>query len=440
MSTEHKNEQQSFPELRSEEVQEILGSPPRWIIRWGITIIFLIIIGIFVGSYFIKYPVVVSAPIVVTTENMPAAVIARANGKIDTLFVADNESVEKGMYLGIIENPANYKDVFTVDKLLDSMQPFFEQDDFSQLVLINKEFSMGELQADYFSLCQNISDCQYFVETDYHNKKIASLEEQTALQRNMLQIHLQQIAIQREQTQTIHNIFLRDSLLYKQGAVSLEEYERSRNTYLQSCYAIETAQNSLNSAKISLHQTEQTIFDLQEQYSEKITQLRLSFIGAYNNLKNKITAWKQSYLLQSPIQGIVTFTQIWQRNQYVTSGNVVLTVVPRDSMRITGKITLPVQGAGKVKTGQEVHVKFDNFPHLEYGMARGIVENISLVPVTAQSDRFYIVQIAFPDNLMTNYGKHLVFTQEMSGNAEIITEDIRLLDRLTYPLKSVLKR
>ena len=62
--------------LRSEEVQEILGRPPRWIVRVGISIIFVVVAGLFVGSYFLKHPDILPAPITVTTENLPAGVMA----------------------------------------------------------------------------------------------------------------------------------------------------------------------------------------------------------------------------------------------------------------------------------------------------------------------------------------------------------------------------
>ncbi len=40
----------------SEEAQEILGKIPLWIIRWGITLIFLFFGAIIIGCCFIKYP------------------------------------------------------------------------------------------------------------------------------------------------------------------------------------------------------------------------------------------------------------------------------------------------------------------------------------------------------------------------------------------------
>lgn len=54
--------------LRSEEVQEILGRPPRWIVRWGIAVICAIVAGLFVGGYFIKYPEVIAGLITITAE------------------------------------------------------------------------------------------------------------------------------------------------------------------------------------------------------------------------------------------------------------------------------------------------------------------------------------------------------------------------------------
>ena len=57
------NENEQQIELKSPAVQEILGRPPRWIIRWGISIIFIVVAGLVVGSYFFKYPDVINATI-----------------------------------------------------------------------------------------------------------------------------------------------------------------------------------------------------------------------------------------------------------------------------------------------------------------------------------------------------------------------------------------
>lgn len=110
-----------------------------------------------------------------------------------------------------------------------------------------------------------------------------------------------------------------------------------------------------------------------------------------------------------------------------------MTIIPKNQGKMIGKLTLSFKGAGKVKKGQQVNIKFSNYPYLEYGMVRGVVESISLVP----EDQNYIVEVSLPDSLTTFYGKTLSFTQEMQGSAEIITEDKRLLEQILRPIKYV---
>jgi uncharacterized membrane protein len=64
-------------EAYSEEVQEIMGHVPGWIVRWGITVFFLIFMMIVIGSYFFKYPLVVSTQFVLTTINPPVPIICK---------------------------------------------------------------------------------------------------------------------------------------------------------------------------------------------------------------------------------------------------------------------------------------------------------------------------------------------------------------------------
>jgi HlyD family secretion protein len=95
-----------------------------------------------------------------------------------------------------------------------------------------------------------------------------------------------------------------------------------------------------------------------------------------------------------------------------------------------------MQGAGKVKVGQQVNIKFLNYPHIDFGMVMGVIKSISLIA----SDNNYTVEVDLPDGLKTSYGEELPFSHQMQGYAEIITEDIRLLERIFKPIKSILKR
>ncbi|MCL2247300.1 MAG: HlyD family secretion protein [Lentimicrobiaceae bacterium] len=232
-----------------------------------------------------------------------------------------------------------------------------------------------------------------------------------------------------------------DSLLYVKNALSNAEYQNAKNIYLQQLQSFENAQLGIDNQNISILQLEQNVFDLEQQHKEQLNNLQIALTGAYNQLQTQIKIWEQTYLLISPIAGVVTFTKYWQKNQNINAGEVLVTVVPNETTIIVGKILLPPQGAGKVKEGQTVNVKFDNFPHLEFGMVRVQIKNISLVPIVIENNqKAYMLEVDFPEKLLTNYGKELAFSQEMTGSAEIITEDLRLLDKFLNPIKAVLKK
>jgi HlyD family secretion protein len=424
-------------ELRAEEVQEILGRPPRGIIRWGITVIFVVIGGLFTGSYFFKYPEIISAPVVVTTENLPVNIMAKTTGRIDTLLIGEKQQVHKDQLLAVVENPASISDVLVLMNLPDNFQP---ANDSLHKHKWPANLQLGAVQNDYSGFLKACEDYRYFLYTDYHRRKIKVMEKQITVQQNILAQSRKQLSIMREQLKIADKLFEVDSTLSSQRLIAPIEYEKAKSTKLQSRRDYENAKTNLETQKMSILQLEQAIFDLEQQRTEQLAQLKVALTNAYDQLQAQLKTWEQTYLLRSPVAGTVTFTKYWQPNQNVVSGETILTVVPTDATHITGKIYLPPQGAGKVKTGQTVNIKFDNFPYMEYGMVKVTVKNIALVPILQNEVRHYVLEVDFPEQLITNYGKTLAFSQEMQGTAEIITEDLRLLDRFLNPIRALIKK
>jgi HlyD family secretion protein len=154
------------------------------------------------------------------------------------------------------------------------------------------------------------------------------------------------------------------------------------------------------------------------------------------NLRAQMNIWVNTYYLSSPVEGIATFTKFWSTNQSVVRDEPVISVVPRDPGEFIGRINLKMQRSGKVQEGQLVNIKLSGYPYLEYGMVRGIVKSKSLVP----SGDAYVIEITLTDGLTTLYGKELEFTQNMQGIAEIITEDVRLLQRIVNPFRHMISK
>src|SRR5664280_1887889 len=83
-------------ELRSEDVQDVMGQVPPAILRWGITVIALVVLLLLVGCFIFKYPDTLTGKATLTTEVPPANILARASGKIDKLYVVNNQQVKAG--------------------------------------------------------------------------------------------------------------------------------------------------------------------------------------------------------------------------------------------------------------------------------------------------------------------------------------------------------
>ena len=422
--------------IRSDEVREVMEKMPGWLIRRGNTLLFFIILILITSSYFFTYPTIINSRIVVTTENPPATLVSRASGRISKIYVQDTARVNSGEIIAIIENPANYVDVQTLKNRLTYVSNnnlLFES---LSSGFISENLKLGELQNSYASFIKLISDYNNFKKLDYHEQKIKSLKNEQVYYNGYTAKLQKQSKILHDKVILAQKQYKRDSLLFQNGVISNAEFEKSRSALLQQEYDLEQAELKKSSAQIEIAGLKKQILELQLNKNDELTRMKTLLQESFNKLQAEVSAWELKYILKAPIDGIITFTKIWSENQVIREGETVFTVIPDKAGEIIGKITLPIKGSGKVREGQEVNIKFDNYPYLEYGLVKGVIRSISLVP---ENDNYY-VEVGLPGGLITFYDKKLEFTQEMKGVAEIITEKQSLLKRITNPLKYLIEK
>lgn len=426
-------------EIRSEEVQEILGTPPRWIIRWGITIMLLVVLVLLSGSYFYKYPDLIVARVTILSENPPVQIVAKSDGKLQKLFITNNQHVQPGDVLAIIENTVSYDDAFRLLRQLDSIKTYFGTPLLFSEVDFSENFSLGDYHSYLSSFISQLRSYQTFLNFNPYNQRIQSLQKQVTDYRNYFERSRDQISVLRQDYELAFNQFYRDSSLFRQNIMSEVDYEKSKAAMLKQKYAWQNAMTGLANTQITMNNLRQQIQEQEVLKAESGSQLLATLKERFDNLVNQLVSWEQLYILKTPIEGEVTFTNFWSANQFVSSGDIVFTVVPQKEQQIVGRATVPIAGAGKIEKGQRVNIKLDNYPHIEFGMVEGYVANISQVPVNTESGAFYTAEIALKSNLVTNYNRSLPFNQEMQGSAEVITKDRRLIERLVEPLVSLVR-
>ena len=423
-----------LPELRSEEVQEVLGWVPPWILRAGISVLFMIVIVLFIGSWFYKYPDIIEAPLIVTSYSPPVHVNARVNGKITQMLVVDKQQVKASDYLAVIENPANTNDANKLKIQIIKWQEMirignyhFPPDE------LNQKYELGDMQASYLSLIRSADSYRQFTGLNYYPQRIAAIEEQIVKQQQYYEKLLIQHDVALQQYELASRQEERSLALFSQKMISNAEYESELVRLLQNRYSLESSRIALDNANMQIDQLRHSILDMKLQELEKQEQLQSEIKTGLDNLTNFFNIWEMAYVLKTPVDGTVDISKYWNVNQNITAGETVFTIISDVSEQLTGRAALPIAGSGKVKTGQSVNVRFLNFPDTEYGIVRGVVSNISVVP----SGESYTLEVSFSNGLMTSYGKELPFYHEMHATAEIITEDLRLLERLLMPLKKV---
>ncbi|PIY07272.1 MAG: HlyD family secretion protein, partial [Bacteroidetes bacterium CG_4_10_14_3_um_filter_31_20] len=262
------------------------------------------------------------------------------------------------------------------------------------------------------------------------------LKQQIAIQNQYYYRLNKQSELQKEDLLIAKSEFKRDSSLFNEKVTAESEFSKSKSAFIQRKQTYESAITNLLNVKLQISQLEQQIVELQLQIQEQQKQYTQAIEQSYNTLLNSVKQWKQQYVFISSICGTVAFTIFRSENQNITIGDKVFTIIPEKESKIIGRIIMPMQGSGKVKSGQKVNIKFYNFPYMEFGMVTGKVKSISLI----SNESNYVVEVEFPNGLKTNYGKVLPFNQEMKGSAEIITEDIRLLERFFNPIKAIIKK
>lgn len=426
----------------SEEAQEILGKIPSWIIRWGIVIIAAIFIGIMIGCYFIKYPKIVHAQISITTLNPPSDLVARQAGLIDSICVVNGQKVNKDDLLVILTTPAKYNNILKIKFELN--QSMYQ--DFSDIVCqdwIEAIYVLGDLQVVWGEFQRQALYYRHYISIDYIGEKKNLLSSQIDKSREYYNNLKRQSQLLQEELSYDIKLFQRDSILLSRSVISSSDYEISAKNLIAKQSNYVGFEATLSSTELSILQTKQKLIELTIQEQNERSEYERSLSKLRQQLLAEISQWCEQYVIVSPVAGCVSLQKYWSRNQNVNIGDVLASVDPDDELSIIGRMKVPSTGFGMVKRGQIVNVKLNGFPYMEYGVLRGVISSISSVPEQVRTQTggtvTYMAEVIFPNILTTTYKKELPMIQQMDGTAEIITEDMRLIEQFIQPIISIFK-
>ncbi len=417
---------------RADELNDILTRPPSALVRWGITVLAVIMVGLLSGAWFIRYPDVIRADILITTEQPPVRVFSRATGRVVQLLVGDTSSVKAGQVLAEIENTTRLENVPALHRLNRQMLIFL-QNPLATVQLPDPMLTFGDLQTDVGQLIDAYLNYRRLVTDQYYGQQTAMLLRQIADYRRLVAVNEEQTRLNTQEFANVEQKYLADKQLYLEKVYGRLEFLKEENAYLQKKKDNETYRRTAIENALTLSDREKQVQTLQHDVADKKLTLANSIRQLVGETENTLSIWQQNYLIKAPASGRLRYLKALNVNEFIRTNDTLFSIA-QTGQALIGQATFGVQGIGKLRVGQRVVIRLDDYPYQEFGLLRGTVSQ--LLPTTNR--RQYRALIALPDGLRTVRAQNPLITRtELTGTAELLTDDLRLLERALYGLRAL---
>lgn len=430
----HKNQ-------RTEEVQDIIDRMPDKFGKYTLYIIIFIVVLLFFFGFVVKYPDIIIGKITINNVSQPIKLITNSSGKIHLFSNNFYSEVEENEPIAYIQNTISYDSVIKVKNIL---RDFLLLPKYSNILeKLPTKIVLGELTSSYYELLSNIQELDLYETEKPLEVQIINLQK--IYKKQLQEIHLfrKRLDLDKNYQFIAKKVHKRDSILYNRKNYSETEMNKSDMSFLQIQDKSLLNEGTLISMEKQAEQILNSIRELKTQKVLKYKEMKIKIISSYNNFIENLNNWEHKYIIRSPIKGNLQLLNFWTENEFIQAGTEIFLVTPTQK-EILGQMLLPTSGAGKVQIGQEVIIKLDDFPYLEYGTIRGIIESVSTSKKQEQTSHGtienYLVLIKFNNGLKTNYGEYIDTNKSISGSGEIITKDRRLIERFFDNLRYIMKK
>lgn len=409
---------------RSEDMEEVLGTPPGWLARYG-TIALLVMVVLLVGiTTMYRYPAVVSGELTLTTIDPPRPLRAPRDFQIKRVNTHHRATVAATQALIVAESEAHFPDVWDLTEAIRQLSGTTEE--ILANFRINERWNLGEIAPAAYRFEEKQIAYRNLVERSLDGLTTRTLQARIRAQEAIVrQAQRQQPALEDDDVRTRASLTQAEAD-FRQGNLSAEtlnevrvrrnfardQLRANRTVVREANFEIELLQAQIEANRSGL------AGGTREQRGREVRE-------AFEALRNTLDAWNRDYTLVSPIDGTVLLDQRIKPGAVLLRGDDVAIIIPTQPGEIIGKIQLSAKKAATISPGQRVVVAFAGYPVLEFGSVEGIVATVEDL-ITRNA---FEVTVRFPEKLTTTTGKELMARPLMQGQANIITDDKPLLER-----------
>ena len=417
----------------------LLFTPPSWILRGPIHVIFVIAFVALLYSFWATVDQLVSAPLLLQREANTVQSVGA--GMVTEVAAKANELVRFGQPLITVQEQTRISS--------DSEQSVLEGRIFETRrkldeVKSNYEHKLSQIKLDLEDLTNN-----------FDAKKIAA-------QGKVSQIEQQQSIAVRAQSRIVERLdlarkeFARQKSLFDSKDITVREFEGAQQRVLELEKDLDDAKSQIATAGVSLatareelsnlmsqrqkdkllgnlHQTEEQrdrdLKDLQDRIESSTTKMSKG-----QQLVEGVTFDQDLTHYKSINAGLVTDVLV-KPGQMIAAGMPLVSIV-RETAPLEARILVRNQDIGHLKRGQEVKIKYFAYPYQEFGIQRGNITEISTKPggVTG-AESMYIVKVALEhETIAKRSDKQKQLEIGLEGFAEVKTGVKHLIEIVFSPV------
>lgn len=422
----------------------VLYSAPNFVLRGPIYMIFIIMFGFILYSFWAKKDELVTIKLVLERESVTMESVG--GGLVYDLNAKENIPINAG-------------------DLVISVQ---------EQVRISKSSEQDSLQSQRFELQRELDKS-----TDEYIHKITQLEgdlkdlmvkrktTNSTLKSTLSQLQEQMISAKRtvnrrkEQLNLARKQYKRTKSLYDNRDTTISEFERAGEKVRNTEKSYDDAKTRQSELEIELQKAEgqlSSIEDLQtkQKIERELKQLRARQERDTKRLKGKITSLDRNMEKAKKLVEGVTFQENMthyrsknnglltnihvKRGQMITAGTPLFTVI-KESAALEARVLIPNKDIGKIKRGQKVKIKYFAYPYQEYGFSydsgnTGVISSIATRPGGVKGqESMYMVKVALNgETIVKPGGRERILEIGLEGWAEIKTGEKRLIELMFSPV------
>lgn len=294
----------------------------------------------------------------------------------------------------------------------------------------SENIQFGEMQSayqvffeQYLTYKSSINEGFLLKKKDYLQKDLSFLSKQQQ------QLSAQK-TIQQKDFKLAEDEYTMHKKLEQEKVETPAEFRQEESKYLAKKSALVQTESAIITGDNNYVAKQSEVSELDNQVQED----KAKFLQALNSLISTAEDWKNKYVLSASQPGKVSYAGIVQENQVLAPNQEVFYINPGNEQYF-GEISIPQNNIGKVKEGQEVLVKLRSYPFEEYGMIRGRIKYIAEVPY---KDSIFLSRVDFKIRNSSDLRKPIHLKQGMMADAEIITQDATILQRINRSMLKIL--